>query len=247
MGPRPTSPPSRPPWPGNRPASSTTSATCSAGTAASTPRPARHREDRHRILQGLTALGLDHSNLPVDQDDQPGATHPDPAATRLASDLELRLRPLGASVLLIGSRARGDHRPDSDIDLLISLPESRENSHPDKDFHLLRKVRTTARRFLIASTPRLRRKGVHTDAKIPPQWNKTLWTHHSDKLVQGQPNGLAFTNDRSSLESLPISFASQGPTQQGLPFYFLTDGAYLFEVSTFDCVRMDALDLPRCK
>lgn len=48
---------------------------------------------------------------------------------RKLSTLEPRFRREGVTRLsLIGSRARGDHRPDSDIDLLVDIEEGRRFS-----------------------------------------------------------------------------------------------------------------------
>ena len=41
---------------------------------------------------------------------------PDPLGLTLAQEMQERLRP--AEVILLGSRAAGDHRPDSDVDLM---------------------------------------------------------------------------------------------------------------------------------
>ena len=60
----------------------------------------------------------------------PGA-NPDPHAVALARDVHVAVQP--DVVILYGSRERGDHRPDSDIDLLVILtgsPESRPNPNP---------------------------------------------------------------------------------------------------------------------
>ena len=45
----------------------------------------------------------------------------DPLITEAARRLEASLPP-GSRVILFGSRARGDHRPDSDVDLLVVEP-----------------------------------------------------------------------------------------------------------------------------
>ena len=60
----------------------------------------------------------------------PGA-NPDPHAVALARDVHVAVQP--DVVILYGSRARGDHRPDSDVDLLVILTgslESRPNLNP---------------------------------------------------------------------------------------------------------------------
>ena len=45
----------------------------------------------------------------------------------------IALLPLGASVLLFGSRARGTHRPDSDWDLLVLLNREGRSTWEDYD------------------------------------------------------------------------------------------------------------------
>ena len=46
---------------------------------------------------------------------------PDPQALAIAREMQERLHP--AEVILLGSRAAGDHRPDSDVDLMAVLPD----------------------------------------------------------------------------------------------------------------------------
>ena len=48
--------------------------------------------------------------------------HPDPLAVAVADAVQHSVAP--AQVILFGSRARGDHRPDSDVDLLIVAGDS---------------------------------------------------------------------------------------------------------------------------
>ena len=52
---------------------------------------------------------------------------PDPHAIKIAEAIQKAIAP--SVVILHGSRARGDHRPDSDLDLLIvSVPEAHQNT-----------------------------------------------------------------------------------------------------------------------
>ena len=52
---------------------------------------------------------------------------PDPHAIKIAQAIQKAVAP--SMVILHGSRARGDHRPDSDLDLLIvSVPEADQNA-----------------------------------------------------------------------------------------------------------------------
>lgn len=46
----------------------------------------------------------------------------------IAAEIEAAIP--GAEVRLFGSRARGTARPDSDLDLLVSVPDSWQASHP---------------------------------------------------------------------------------------------------------------------
>ena len=50
----------------------------------------------------------------------PGGT-PDPVGLAVAEKIQERLRP--AEIILLGSRAAGDHRPDSDVDLMAICPD----------------------------------------------------------------------------------------------------------------------------
>ena len=54
---------------------------------------------------------------------------PDPEAKTLAQDIHLLLRPL--ATVFMGSRARGDHRPDSDLDLLIIWKDAMSSKQED--------------------------------------------------------------------------------------------------------------------
>ncbi len=51
----------------------------------------------------------------------PRCNGPDPEALAIAREMQERLRP--AEVILLGSRATGDHRPDSDVDLMAVIPD----------------------------------------------------------------------------------------------------------------------------
>ena len=46
---------------------------------------------------------------------------PDPEGLTIAREIQERLRP--SEVILAGSRAVGDHRPDSDVDLTAIAPD----------------------------------------------------------------------------------------------------------------------------
>ena len=48
-------------------------------------------------------------------------TNPDPLALAIAQEMRRRLEP--AEIILQGSRAAGDHRPDSDVDLMAVVPD----------------------------------------------------------------------------------------------------------------------------
>ena len=53
----------------------------------------------------------------------PRSANPDPEALTIAMEMQRRLQP--AEVILLGSRAAGDHRPDSDVDLMaVALDEN---------------------------------------------------------------------------------------------------------------------------
>ena len=51
----------------------------------------------------------------------PGRNGPDPEALAIAREMQERLQP--AEVILLGSRAAGDHRHDSDVDLMAVVPD----------------------------------------------------------------------------------------------------------------------------
>ena len=51
---------------------------------------------------------------------RPTGGAPDPVGLAVAQEMQGRLRP--AEVILLGSRAAGDHRPDSDVDLMAVCP-----------------------------------------------------------------------------------------------------------------------------
>src|SRR4051812_23973543 len=61
----------------------------------------------------------------------------DPKLARIASALREAFGPRLVSALLFGSRARGDHRPDSDYDVAVLLKDF--DSEPDRE--ILAKVR----------------------------------------------------------------------------------------------------------
>ena len=46
---------------------------------------------------------------------------PDSQALAIAREMQEKLQPAG--VILLGSRAAGDHRPDSDVDLMAVVPD----------------------------------------------------------------------------------------------------------------------------
>ena len=52
---------------------------------------------------------------------RPPSNAPDPRGLAIAREMQERLRP--AEVILLGSRAAGDHRQDSDVDLMAVCPD----------------------------------------------------------------------------------------------------------------------------
>ena len=60
---------------------------------------------------------------------------PDPTAVTKAADIQRLLHP--AQVILVGSRAAGDHRPDSDIDLIAICPDAATRDKADQTLHQL--------------------------------------------------------------------------------------------------------------
>lgn len=62
--------------------------------------------------------------------------NPDPEALAISREMQGRLQP--AEVILLGSRAAGDHRPDSDIDLTAVVPDEEGKREADEILrHLL--------------------------------------------------------------------------------------------------------------
>ena len=58
-----------------------------------------------------------------------GHINPDPEALSIAREMQERLRP--DRVILLGSRAAGDHRPDSDVDLMAVVPDEHGKQEAD--------------------------------------------------------------------------------------------------------------------
>lgn len=65
-------------------------------------------------------------------------------------------------IILFGSRARGDHRPDSDVDLLVILPFMRDRievagaiRESIADIRPSRKYRTVASKDVVVATPEI--------------------------------------------------------------------------------------------
>ena len=66
----------------------------------------------------------------------PRRNAPDPEALAKAREIQGRLQP--AEVILLGSRATGDHRPDSDVDLMAMVPDETAAKDADRILrHLL--------------------------------------------------------------------------------------------------------------
>ncbi len=62
-------------------------------------------------------------------------SNPDPEALAIAREMQERLHP--AEVILMGSRAAGDHRPDSDVDLMAVAPDEDGKRKADGILRLL--------------------------------------------------------------------------------------------------------------
>ena len=60
---------------------------------------------------------------------------PDPRALAIAQEIQERLHP--AEVILLGSRAAGDHRPDSDVDLMAVVPDETAAREADETLRRL--------------------------------------------------------------------------------------------------------------
>ena len=112
-------------------------------------------------------------------------TSPDPVGLAIASEMQERLKP--AQVILQGSRAAGDHRPDSDVDLMAVCP----------DYATLLRVEGILREFL---------KGDYT----PPVVNVITITgeefRNAAPLAQspaGQASRQGVTPDDRSLDDQP--------------------------------------------
>ena len=95
-------------------------------------RGARGKEgdsQRRRCLQQETATGAEWSakddvhrrnTMTLTGQARPTGGAPDPVGLAVAREIQERVRP--AEVILLGSRAVGDHRPDSDVDLMAVCP-----------------------------------------------------------------------------------------------------------------------------
>ena len=55
---------------------------------------------------------------------------PDSQALAIAREMQKQLQP--AEVILLGSRAAGDHRPDSDVDLMAVVLDDNGNGRPTR-------------------------------------------------------------------------------------------------------------------
>ena len=205
------------------------------------PRQEAQRPDEcERIRQGMETLGLQlltGHELAADPD--PSPHNPCGRARELAAMIHQAAGPLGVSVILFGSRGRGDHQPESDFDILLKTSLAR--AEPG----LMRKMASVVERTLAEHG-----QGENTDWAFVDAWNGKRWQDARERTFRGPADGLAFTTDALA-QALPIQL--QGPARpHGTPFHFLTTGC---EVSKFHEPEQkpisfgtyELLDMPRCK
>ena len=115
------------------------------------------------------------------------------------------------TALLIGSKARGNHLPSSDTDILIWQLGQSTNSRLKRAGRIVSQFSSSAAKCDIA---------------IVEQWTNPIWSHHSNRPdAPNPPNAVAFAHDTQDLTRLPISTDSkmQHP-RAGVPCHILTTG-----------------------
>lgn len=78
---------------------------------------------------------------------------PEEAIREMVADIVGAVHPL--AVILFGSRARGDHRPTSDADLLVVMPEGAETRHVRADLYGHLAFATLTKDIVVATPSRL--------------------------------------------------------------------------------------------
>ena len=104
---------------------------------------------------------------------------PNPEGLATAADIQRLIHP--AQVLLVGSRAVGDHRPDSDIDLMAICPDAATQAKADQtlekllhgqyDVPIVNVITITQGRIPAESPP-----GPIPSRPIRPVWCHGPWT-----------------------------------------------------------------------
>ena len=115
------------------------------------------------------------------------------------------------TALLIGSKARGNHLPSSDTDILVWQPGQSTNSTLKRGCRIVRQFSTYA---------------TSRDIAIVEQWTNPIWAHHSKRPdAPNPPNAVAFAQNPQALAQLPISTDSKMKhPRAGVPCHVLTTG-----------------------
>ena len=187
-----------------------------------------------QITEALKKLGIPHTSPGHDHVfPKPVETiHPDPTALFIAKQFQQMIKHYESTVTLFGSRARGDHRPDSDIDLLIDVtdtPEAWETAE-------------AAAYHLEQAHPE-----VDIDINIVVGTINPIYRHPAENLQNPEPNAITFSSNRTTSNILGIH--NQPPQEKlkgGMATHFMVASHLVYKMPHGGTRTLDVLDLKPC-
>ena len=176
---------------------------------------------------------------------------PCPDAWNLAQSIYDRLDQETTTLILFGSRGRGDHADSSDTDILIDVETHRVLTF-DTPAWLERTRYEQEASIRVQDTLERAGSKMTADWCFVDRWTSPLWGDPRERLQRGPQDGVIFTTTDLAAR-MPVTLQGH-PGPGGVPFHFLTDLCEAVHRFTQEdgspsssMGRYDRLDLPRCK
>ena len=164
------------------------------------------------------------------------ANVPDPTADQIAKELLKFLDDPSYAVILFGSRQRGDHTKESDVDLLVDWTGDWETMIPKA-----RRAIARLRQARTGNAPKL-------DVSITEHWDAPIWNTPEQKLNPDGGSATVYAHSAQALTNTPLTIMQgNAPSPDGSPAHFLTDGVMVTGQHQEDYARIQYLCQGGCK
>ena len=182
------------------------------------------------VRLALQELGLKQAAWPKN------AQVPDPTANQIAKELLQLLDDPSYAVILFGSRQRGDHTQQSDVDLLVDWSSDWKTLIPKA-----RRAIAHLQQMRSSNAPKL-------DVSIAEQWDDPIWSNPEQKLNPDGGSATVYAHSAQALKHTPLMLLQvNAPSPNGSPAHFLTDGVMVTGVRQDDYAHIQYLSQGSCK